>query len=90
MQCQPQGCSTSPNACDVITTPNSAHQPLPGEMLADGCSLGDVDGTVTANLTVPWSPSGVPPGVIICDVLRSLCLHLPYLPFQISEECRRT
>jgi hypothetical protein len=26
-----------PNACDVIPPPDSAHQPLPGEMLADEC-----------------------------------------------------
>ncbi len=36
-------------------------------MLADGHPLGDVYGTVTANLTVPWSPSGVPPGASLCD-----------------------
>ena len=35
------------NACDVIPPPGSAHQPLPGEMLADGCPLGNVYGTAT-------------------------------------------
>jgi hypothetical protein len=64
---QPQDCSPSPNACNVITPSDSAHQPLPGEMLADGYPLGDVYGTVTVNLMVPWSLSGVPPGASLCD-----------------------
>ena len=28
------------NTCDVITPPDSSHQPLPGEMLANGCPSG--------------------------------------------------
>jgi hypothetical protein len=45
------------------------HQPLPGEILADGCLLGNVDGTATANFveTIPWLPSHVPPGASLCD-----------------------
>jgi hypothetical protein len=30
----------TPNTCDVITPPGSSHQPLPGEMLANGCPSG--------------------------------------------------
>ncbi len=49
-----------------IQTP---HQPLPGKMLADRYPLGNVDGTATANFvgTIPWSPSGIPPGASLCD-----------------------
>ncbi len=45
------------------------HQPLPGKMLADGCPLGNVDGTATANFigTISWLPSGIPPGASLCD-----------------------
>ncbi len=60
-QCQPQGELTPPNACDVILPPNSAHQPLPGEMLADGCPLGNVYGTATE------LPVGILPGMSLCD-----------------------
>ena len=67
MRFQPQDCSPSPNDCDIITPSDSAHQPLPGEMLADRYPLGDVYGTVTVNLPVPWSPSGVPPGASLRD-----------------------
>jgi hypothetical protein len=45
------------------------HQPLPEEMLADGCPLGNVDGTATANVvgTIPWSPSDISPSASLCD-----------------------
>jgi hypothetical protein len=45
------------------------HQPLAGEMLADGYPLGNVDGTATANLvvTIPWSPTDILPGASLCD-----------------------
>jgi hypothetical protein len=38
-------------------------------MLADGCPLGNVDGTATANFvgTIPWSPSDIPPDASLCD-----------------------
>jgi hypothetical protein len=47
----------------------SPYQPPPGEMLADGCPLGYVYGTATANFvgTIPWSPSDAPPGMSLCD-----------------------
>jgi hypothetical protein len=61
MRYQPQGEFTPPNACDVILPPNSAHQPLLGEMLADRCLLGNVYGTATG------SPVGIPPGASLCD-----------------------
>ncbi len=61
MRYQPQGEFTPPNACDVIPPPDSAHQPLPGEMLADGCPLGNVYGTATGLLV------GVPPSASLCD-----------------------
>jgi len=32
--------ATPSNTCDVITPPDSSHQPLPGEMLANGCRSG--------------------------------------------------
>jgi hypothetical protein len=49
----------------LLQTP---HQPLSGEMLADGCPLGNVDGTATANFvgTIPWLLSGIPPGASLC------------------------
>ncbi len=45
------------------------HQPLPEEMLADRCPLGNVGGTATANFvgTIPWMPSDIPPGASLCD-----------------------
>ncbi len=66
---QPQGKSTPPNACNVIPPFHTPHQPLPGKMLADGCPLGNVDGTATANFigTILWLPSGIPPGTSLCD-----------------------
>ncbi len=54
---------TPPNACDVIPPPDSAHQPLPGEMLADGCPLGNVYGTATFSKL----PFGILPGASLCD-----------------------
>jgi hypothetical protein len=64
MRYQPQGEFTPPNACL-----QTSYQPLPGEMLADRCPLGNVDGTATANYvgTTPWLPSGVPSGASLCD-----------------------
>ncbi len=78
---QSQGEFTPPNACDVIPPLDSAHQPLPGEMLADGCPLGIVYGTATFSSRLLES----------CPACHSVTLrfrlgHLPFLPFQISEE----
>jgi hypothetical protein len=58
-----------PHACNFILPFQTPQQPLPGKMLADGCPLGNVDGTATANVTVtiPWLPSGIPPGASLCD-----------------------
>jgi hypothetical protein len=58
-----------PHACNVIPPRQTPHQPLPGEMLADVYPLSNVDGTATANLvvTIPWSPSDIPPGASLCD-----------------------
>ncbi len=50
-----------PNACNVIPPPDSAHQPLPGEMLADGCPLGNLYVTATG------LPVADPPGMSLCD-----------------------
>jgi hypothetical protein len=61
MRYQPQGEFTPLNICDVIPHPGSTHQPLPGEMLADGCLLGNVYGTATR------LPAGVLPGASLCD-----------------------
>jgi hypothetical protein len=61
MRYQLQGEFTPPNACDVILPPNSAHQPLPGEMLADVCLLGNVYETATG------LPVGILPGMSLCD-----------------------
>jgi hypothetical protein len=61
MRYQPQGEFTPPNACNVIPPPDSAHQPLPGEMLAEGCPLGNIYGTATG------LPVGDPPGASLCD-----------------------
>jgi hypothetical protein len=51
------------------TPVQTPHQPLPGEMFADGCPLGNVDETATAYFvgTIPWLPSGIPPGASLCD-----------------------
>ncbi len=51
------------------TPRQTPHQPLPEEMLADGCPLGNVDGTATANFvgTIPWSPSDIPPSASLCE-----------------------
>ncbi len=78
---QLQGKFTPPNACDIIPPPDSAHQPLPGEMLADGCPLGNVYGTATFSshlLESRLARHSV--------TLRFRLGHLPFLPFQISEE----
>jgi hypothetical protein len=58
-----------PNTCNIIPPFQTPHQPLPGKMLADGCPLGNVDRTATANFTgtIPWLPSGIPPGTSLCD-----------------------
>jgi hypothetical protein len=61
MQYQSQDEFTPPNACDIIPPPGSAHMPLPGEMLADGCLLGNLYGTATR------APTGVLPGASLCD-----------------------
>jgi hypothetical protein len=61
MRYQLQGEFTPPNACNVIPPPDSAHQPLPGEMLADECPLGNVYGTATG------LPVGVLPSASLCD-----------------------
>ncbi len=60
---QPQGEFTPPNACNVIPPPDSAHQPLPGEILADGfpLALDNAYGTATG------LPVGVLPGASLCD-----------------------
>jgi hypothetical protein len=58
---QSQGKCTPPKACDVIPPPDSTHQPLPGEMLADGCPLGNVYGTATG------LPVGVLPSMSLCE-----------------------
>ena len=58
---QPQDEFTPPNACDIILPQNSAHQPLSGEMLADGCPLANVYGTSTG------LPVGILPGASLCD-----------------------
>ncbi len=50
------------NACYVIPPPDSAHQPLPGEMLADGCPLGNIWDSDFLE-----SPFGIPPGASLCD-----------------------
>ncbi len=69
------------NACDVIPPPDSAHQPLPGEMLVDGCPLGNVYGTAT------FSSRLLESGPARHSVtLRCRLGQLPFLPFQISEE----
>jgi hypothetical protein len=70
-----------PNACDVIPPPDSAHQPLPGEMLADGCPLGNVYGTATFSSRLLES---LPARHSV--TLRCRLGHLPFFPFQISEE----
>jgi hypothetical protein len=76
-----QGEFTPPNACDVIPPPDSAHQPLPGEMLADGCPLGNVYGAATfSSRLLEYRP------VRHSVTLRFHLGHLPFLPFQISEE----
>jgi hypothetical protein len=69
-----------PNACNVIPPPDSAHQPLPGEMLADRCPLGNVYGTATF-------PSRLLESHLAHHsvTLRFHLSHLPFLPFQISE-----
>jgi hypothetical protein len=69
------------NVCDVIPPPDSAHQPLPGEMLADGCPLGNVYGTATFSSRLLESRP-----VRHSVTLRLRLGHLPFLPFQISEE----
>jgi hypothetical protein len=81
MRFQSQGKFTPPNACDVIPPPDSAHQPLSGEMLADGCPLGNVHGTATFSSCLLESRPA-------CHsvTLRFQLGHLPFLPFQISEE----
>jgi hypothetical protein len=58
-----------PQRLQCHTSVQTPHQPLSGKMLADGYPLGKVDGTATANLvgTIPWSPSGIPPGASLCD-----------------------
>ncbi len=78
---QSQGKFTPPNACDIIPPLDSAHQPLPGEMLADGCPLGNVYETATSHGCLLES----------CPAHHSVTLrfhfgHLPFLPFQISKE----
>jgi hypothetical protein len=78
---QSQGEFPPPNACDVIPPPDSAHPSLPGEMLADGCPLGNVYGTATSSSHFLES----------CPARHSVTLrfrlgHLPFLLFQISEE----
>jgi hypothetical protein len=81
MRYQSQGEFTPPNACDVIPPPDFAHQPLPGEMLADGCLLGNICGTATFSRRLLKSHPARH------SVTLRFCLgHLPFLPFQISEE----
>ncbi len=70
-----------PNACDVKPPSDSAHQPLPGEMLADRCPLGYVYGTATFSSCLLESRP-----VRHSVTLRFRLGHLPFLPFQISEE----
>jgi hypothetical protein len=72
---------TPPHACDVIPPPDSAHQPLPGEMLADGCPLGNLYGTATFSSCLLESRPARH-----SVTLRFRLGHLPFLPFQISEE----
>ncbi len=80
-QYQSQGKFLPPNACDVIPSSDSAHQPLPGEMLADGCPLGNVHGTATFSSRLLESRPAHH------SVTLRFCLgHLPFLPFQISKE----
>ena len=69
------------NACNVIPPPDSAHQPLPGEMLADGCPLGNVYGTATFSSRLLESRPARHSVTLRCRLG-----HLPFLPFQISEE----
>jgi hypothetical protein len=78
---QLQGKFTPPNACNVIPPPDSTHQPLPGEMLADGCPLGKVYGTATFSSCLLESRPARH-----SVTLRFRLGHLPFLPFQISEE----
>ncbi len=78
---QSQGNFTPPNACDIIPPPDSAHQPLPGEMLADGCPLGNVYGTATFSSRLLESRPARH-----SVTLRFRLGHLPFLPFQISKE----
>ncbi len=81
MRYQSQGEFTPPNAWDIIPPPDPAHQPLPGEMLADGCPMGNVNGTATFSSRLLESR----------PARHSVTLwfrlgHWPFLPFQISEE----
>ncbi len=78
---QSQGKFTPPNACDIILPPDSTHKPLPGEMLADGCLLGNVYGTATFSSCLLESHPARH-----SVTLRFHLGHLPFLPFQISEE----
>jgi hypothetical protein len=66
---------------NVILPPDSAHQPLPGEMLADGCPLGNVSGTATFSSRLLESRPARHSVTLRCRLG-----HLPFLPFQISEE----
>jgi hypothetical protein len=81
MRYQLQGKFTPPNACDVIPPPDSAHQPLPGEMLADGCPLGNLYGTATSHGRLLESRPARH-----SVTLRFRLGHLPFLLFQISQE----
>jgi hypothetical protein len=65
---QPQGEFTPPMPATSYPR-QTPHQPLPEEMLADGCPLGNVDGRVTANFVgkIPWSPSDILLGASLCD-----------------------
>ncbi len=65
-----------PNACNVIPPPDSAHEPLPGEMLADGCPLGNVYGTATSHGRLLESHPARH-----SVTLRFRLGHLPFLPF---------
>ncbi len=88
MRFQPQGWFTPHNACNAIFLLDSAHQPLPGEMLADGCMLGrrGWDG----NCKPCWDGSMVafwcPAWCVTLWHLHAVSHCLPFLPFQISEE----